>query len=325
MSRRSKTEEELKNDIFNTFSQLCNEPVSDRRQVYFTRFCELVWEWCTDFIFTKTDIKGERQKKARKMGVEIYNVMRYVAHEKGNADVPKEKNIFLGYLKSALYKAKAAYYRDPYNESDTLKSPRICIDMNKLITEKESYAGRELSEGEKIHLIAQWFGKPEKSAKKYLEMINRENTGSLWKDDEVIDVPTSPSHPLDNYFSALDCQYIRQAFEDALAKRQEKTRECNRALFTARCIEKAPNHLKGLTSVLDTEILNEYNKTGTVPNLYKVYSKYHPDRKQESAAVSASVALGKLLEDMKTYLEMEEDIRHVKGRGFILEMQREGS
>ena len=289
MAKPLKTEKQLKADIFNVYSKYREEQSSDRRQVYFGQLCDFVFRWCTSYLFSE----------AKEMGVEIVEALeRIVKKDK----MPEEENDFFKYVVTSLYNARNAYYR---NKPDKIKLPRIVYDMGKMIWTQESNVGKTLSEDEKIQFISKWFGKSEKKAKIYLRAINTKNVNDLtsYDDNKEIDISDSNYEPESTFFSKLEKTVdIRKAVETVLQSKQERTRECYRALFTAYCIDNSFD-FEGAVSVLNAEILEKYLKDRKKPEQYEVYKMYHPEVKKDSAGVRASEMLKTFLNDLKTTMK----------------------
>ena len=291
MAKPLKTEEQLKADIFNVYSKYREEQSSDRRQVYFGQLCDSVFRWCTSYLFSA----------AKEMGVEIVEALeRIVKKDK----MPEKENDFFKYMVTTLYNAKNEYYRN--NKSNNIKIPRIVYDMEKMILSQESNTGRKLSEEEKIECISKWFNKTEKKAKECLQRIENKKVASMTTfDDEEkeVDIPDFKNDPESTFFSKLEkTADIRKAVETVLENKQERTRECYRALFTAYCINNSID-FEGAASVLNAEILEKHLKEGEKPVQYEVYQKYHPETKKVSAEVRASEMLKTFLNDLKTAMK----------------------
>jgi len=279
-----KTEEQLKADIFNSYSKCRDELASDRRQVYFGQLCDFVFRWCSNYkIFPE----------AREIGVEIVEALERIVKKE------IEEKDFYKYLVATLKNARNEYYRK--NISNNMKYPRIVREIERSILIQESNAGKMFSEEEKIHFISEWFNKPEDKAREYLRMIDNKS------DDNEIDIPDSNYAPESTFFSNFAVQekatIICDVVESVLLSKQERTRECFKALFTALCIKEAPNYLENLVSVLDSKLLSAYRVNGTKPEQYEVYKMYHPEVTKESAGVRASEMLKTLLNDLKTALK----------------------
>lgn len=304
MGNKGKTEEQIKTEIFNVYLRCRDELSSDRRQVYFGQFCGFIFQWCTNYILFET----------KEMGVEIVEALERIVKGEKNTKVPKEEKDFFKYLKTALYNARTEYYRN--NKPDIIRLPRILKRMEDIITMQESYAGKKLSEEEKLQCISKWFDKPEEKARKYLEFMNVTNVGRLehYIDGEEVDIlesedlkppymPNSYDEPESIFLSKLNASMILDAVESALRNNtQAKTRNCYRALFTAYCINKLRD-FNDLIPVLDSEIMEEYRENGKKPEQYEIYLKYYPGRKKDSAAVRASEMNKKFLGNLYTFLK----------------------
>jgi len=286
-----KTKEELEANIFAVYSKYKEEIYSDRKQVYFGQFCDHVFRWCTNFKIIY-DIQ--------EMGVEIVEALGRIVKKEID-----EKNFF-GYLVRTLNNVKNEYYRK--NISSEIKTPRIVKNIEKNIFLRESNAGRMLSEEEKIKFISEWYNKSEEKVREYLIMIENKNTDSLSTyDNEESDIPDLNNDPERTFFSNFSVQenaaIIREAVESVLLIRQDRTRECYRALFTALCIKEALDYLEELASVLDNKLLSAYRDNGAKPEQYEIYKMYHQDATKESAGVRASEMLKTLLNDLKIVLK----------------------
>jgi len=273
-----KTEEELKANILAVYFKYRKELSSDRRQVYFGQLCDFVFRWCTGYIFPE----------AREMGLEIVEALGRIVKKE-----VEENNLF-GYLVRTLQNAKNEYYRKGI--SSGIKYPRIVREIEKYISLQEKNAERILSEEEKIKRVSEWFNKSPKKVREYLGMIDNKNVDSLTTyDDEEKDTPESA------FFSKFNAAIISETVKKVLLDKQDRSRECYRALFTAYCINNSID-FEGAASVLNAEILEKYLKDGKKPEQNEIYLKYH-DVKKESAGVSASVLLKTLLNDLKTALK----------------------
>ena len=285
-----KTEEQLKADIFNVYSKCREEQSSDRRQVCFGQLCDFIFRWCTSYNIVP---------KAEEMGLEIFNAVKRIAEK-----TLKEEKEFFSYLVTSLKNTKAEYYRKDI--SNINKLPREVKEIEKFISLQENNAGRMLSEEEKIELILKWFSKNEKKAKECLRRIENKNDVSLTTfDDEEkeIDIPDL-NDPESMFFLKENAADIRKAVESVLSGKQDRTRECYRALFTAYCINNSID-FEEAASVLNMKILEKYLKDGKKPDQYEVYKMYHPEVKKESAEVRASEMLKTFLNDLKTAMKQK--------------------
>ena len=290
MAKPLKTEEQLKADIFNIYSKYRDEQSSDRRKVCVGRLWEFIICWCISY---------NNIPEAKEMGLEIFNAVKRIAEK-----TLKEEKEFFSYLSKTLKNAEAEYYRKDL--SNINKLPREVKEIEKFISLQENNAGRILSEEEKIEIISKWFNKTEKKAKECLKRIENKNVVSLTPndDDEEIDIPDLNYEPESIFFSKLNTPDFRKAVETVLKSKQERTRECYRALFTAYCIDNS-FYFEGAASVLNAEILEKHLKDGKKPDQYEVYKMYHPEVKKESAEVRASEMLKTFLNDLKTAMKQK--------------------
>jgi len=302
-----KTEEELKANIFNLYSECRGELSSDRRQVYFWQLCEFVFRWCTDYLFRKKREMGTDHLilDANCMGLEICNVVLRLINKEDKTSIPEEEHGFFAYLKTALYKARDESHGN--EEKESIHIPKGQRQEFKKITEfirgKECELGRKISEYERVKETAEWFNIPEKEARKYLVMIDNKKVDSLTSfENEEKAIPDLKNDPESTFFSKFNAAIIREVVEEVLLNKQDRTRECYRALFTAYCIDKSID-FEGSVSVLNTGILEKNLKNGKKPEQYEVYKTYHPEVTKESAGVRASEMLKTLLNDIEIALK----------------------
>ena len=310
MGKYKITEDEIKDDIFNIYSKCKNEASRDRRQVLSGQLCEKIFIWCRDYHFGKTAGDGTDYpiKEAEKMGEEIFQVSIRIVKEKSKANVPVEKDGFFQYLKKALDRGKAYYYRE--SESGIIKIPKEkkmkLKKAENVIKMKESYLGRTLTNDERVKCVSEWF-----NAQEYTDILNTKRIRSIefvYENNEIdllntVVTPLYPGNtsndPSGDYIAGVNTEIYREAIQSVLQRRQERTRACCKALFTLYFFEKYKD-LEGLIPVLDSEILEACRKDREKPNQYEIYLKYHPEAKKDSAAVRASETLQKFLHDLKT-------------------------
>jgi len=304
VKERKRTEEEQKDLIFNIFSQWREEPSTDRDLLYYQQLCKQIFLWCKDYLFKKTDNMGE----------EIAVVTKRIMESKEK--IPSDKKSYFYYLSKALKKERKNYYRK-YNTDDI----KISKGMKSKIREtedvlrmKERNLGRELTKDEEIQAISDWFGISIKRAKNIVKAMetrrmdfsnNRKDENGnridiLDSAEKSIDMESTFIDPLDECLIKDDRKNILEAVEYLINKKQERARDCYRALFTLHCIESYKN-FEGLYHVLDKEILKNWQKGGKEPNQYEIYQKYKPKVKQKSAEAMASANLSKFLKDIETY------------------------
>ena len=182
--------------------------------------------------------------------------------------------------------------------------------VKEYIIGKESQLGRKLTLEEKNQGISKWFKKQE-----YNDLLNSMNVGSFLftsnDGDNEVDVlnlkaaPIDNAHvyddPLDEYILKYEIKNEQEVIMAVLAKKQERARDCYKALLTLFCIKKG---FRELYPVLDQEIIDDFHKNGNIPKQFEIYQKYHPKITNiNSAGVMASALLKELLADIVTYLE----------------------
>jgi hypothetical protein len=297
MAVYKKTEEQQKDLIFDIFSQWQNSTYSDRTQTYFLQLCEQIYKWYKDY----------RPKKADDMGLEISEVINNVMNKEKKLNIPKDKDGFFKYLNTALSNERAGSFRE-FDEDKTIRiTKEVKAKLKKsreYIIGEERQLGRKLTYDERIKGISEWFKEQE-----YVDLLNVINVGriSYASNDENNEIDTlnfiythSYDSPLDEYIKKTNMETILETVKSLLNKKQERARDCDRALFTLYCIK---NDLKGLYPVLDQEIIDSFHKDGKEPKQYVIYLKYHPKVQKSSAEAMAAKNLGEFLKEIKTCLK----------------------
>jgi hypothetical protein len=113
---------------------------------------------------------------------------------------------------------------------------------------------------------------------------------------------TRSDDPLIDYIKKTDKETVREAVKSLLDKKQERARDCYRSLFTLHCIENYKDFEK-LTPVLDSKIIETWQKDMKKPKQYEIYQMYHPNSQKSGAEVMASTNLKEFLNDIKTCLK----------------------
>ncbi|WP_461248018.1 hypothetical protein [Treponema sp. R6D11] len=305
--KKYENEEQLKENIFETYSKWLVESSSDRFLTYYTQLLEQIYTWCKDFSF---------KKNINNMGEEITVVTKRIMERKDK--IPTDKKIFFYYLSKALKKEKSNFYRK-YNTEDIRIPKEIKAkirDSEDVLRMKERNLGRKLTKDEKITAVSDWFGISIKRATNIVKAmdicgINFTNNNKN-EDGKTIDILNSATtsiymenkilNPLDEYLIKIDRKHILETVEYLLKKKQERARGCYKALFTLHCIENYKD-FEGLYPVLDSQVLETWQKEGKEPNQYEIYQKYHHKVKQKSAEAQASKNLGKFLDDIRIHLK----------------------
>jgi uncharacterized membrane-anchored protein YjiN (DUF445 family) len=284
VKEHKRTEEQQKDYIFDIFSKCHKETTSGRLQVYYPTLCEQIYLWYRDYLSIDVD----------KMGLEITKVINRFTKEENISKVPQDKDGFFKYLNASITREKAGFYRE-YNENDKVKIPkdkkRKLRDLEDFIRMTESQLGRKLTADECSQGVSKWFKKQE-----YVDLLNVINVDSIsYPSNNTLSVD-----PLDEYIKKTDMAIIREAVTSVLAKKQERARDCYKALFTLHCLKK---DIRELYPILDQEIIDAFHKDEKKPKQYEIYLKYHPETDKKSAEVMASTNLKEFLKDIETYLK----------------------
>jgi len=109
-------------------------------------------------------------------------------------------------------------------------------------------------------------------------------------------------NPIDEYINKTDMVTVLEAVKSLLGKKQERSRDCYRALFTQYCIKNYKDFEK-LYTVLDSKIMEIWQKDMKTPKLYEIYQMYHPNVNKSSAEAMASTNLHEFLSDIETCIK----------------------
>ena len=304
MKSQKRTEDQQKDIIFEIFTKCHSETSPDRLQIHYPMLCEQIYKWYRDYLYIDID----------RMGLEIATVINRFLKDGNIRKIPEDKDGFFKYLNTAINREKAGYHRN-YNEKDIIKIPKEkktkLREIEDYIRMKESLLGRKLTSAEKREGISKWFKNQE-----YIHLLNAINVGglSLPNNDENSEIDALNSKaapiyavnifndPLDEYLIKFNTETVREAIKSVLSKKQKRSRECYKALFTLYCIENIKNY-EGLANVLDGNILEMCKEDGKKPKQYEIYQKYHPKARKNSADTMASKNLKELISDIEIYLK----------------------
>jgi hypothetical protein len=245
------------------------------------------------------------------MGLEIAKVISRFIKSETISKEPQDKDGIFKYLSASIKREKAGYERE-YNDTENIKIPkekkRKLRELEDFIRMKESQLGRELTADERSQSISKWFNNNE-----YVELLNAKNVGSishiinnevdtlnLKKVNSIYNTNTT-DNPLDGFIKKSDMETMCEAVESVLKEKQERSRDCYRALFTLHCIENYKD-FECLYPVLDKSVIAAC-QNGKNPNQYEIYQQYHPKAKQSSAEAMASKNLSEFLNDIETCLK----------------------
>lgn len=273
MEKYSEDEEKLRNNIFEIFSKYHNEAISDRRQVYIALFYDSLGKWCKNIL---------RYKNVEDMGSEIYRVAwRIIIKEK----LLKNKDDFFKYLNKSLKRAKSEYYKN----LNTIRIPRELYKLNTLeevLIMKEKQLCRLLTDKERNKWIRIWTNIENlKNIKSLSYDVSDDQFSNELNEKDIIDEKT---------------EKIIEAINHYFIKRQDRNRDCYRALFTVDCIRKKV-YFKALYNILDKNIIDEWQNNNIKPELYATYQKYHQVPK-ESANSRTSNILDEINKTLNKYL-----------------------
>ena len=259
MEKNKENEELLKDKIFSVFINSLNDP--NRQQNYLGQLSGLIYNWCRDYL--NFDIN--------EMGVEIVVVIKRLLKEKSNSNIPENREGFIKYLLSSLKMAKLEYKRhyEKKNQDD-------------LIRMKERQLDRKLTEDEKLTFVSKWY-----DYDNAMKLIGTSITGAI--NDES---------PHTDYMISTDTTIIIEAINSVLTKKQDRSRDCYRALLTLHCIDNVD-----LYPVLDNQIIEKCKQNSVKPKQYEIYQQYHPEASKNGSGAMAAKNLKELLSDLEKYLK----------------------
>jgi hypothetical protein len=266
--------------------------------VYYLSLCEQVFIWYRDYL--SIDDVDE-------MGLEIAEVIRRFIKDETISKVPQDKDGFFKYL-SVSIKNEKGVSRCEYNENEIIRIPkgqkRKLRELEDFVRMTENNLGRKLTNAECEKSISKWFKKQE-----YINLLNVKKVGSISytsnDGENEIDAlnyvdPISNDPQFDEYILNRNIEIELETVKSVLNKKQDRSRDCYRALFTLFCVK---NNLRGLYSILDQEIIDAFYKNDKKPKQYEIYLKYHPETDRESAEAMASKNLKELLNEIETCLK----------------------
>jgi hypothetical protein len=287
--------------------------------------------WCEILFYKDTSLlyRDEEDRKLKELlngiGDEIYfAIVACIKKDK------KPKDSFIKYFKKALVNAKNRSYMNVSYEKDEkdqnakekflyrnfggggFSEPKVLKQIRRII-EKE---GSDLKNEELVNRLSELLSLSEKTIREHLLFMHRNKDDGFSKAREK---PSLPITMIETPEMEDDvAKMIKNELESFLDKKQERTRDVYRALFTGMCINEGIHYFRKIWPILDSEILEDYWKDPTViPNDYDIYLKKRPLLTQGSAESRASDKLGKLKEELReaiieNHLELYSVYEHSK-------------
>lgn len=304
MKKPRKTEEQYKEDIFNTYAKLRQE--SYRRDVLYGQFCMYLFNWCEDYYFSEKVFWTDYPvKKANLYGKEISGVIKRFTKDDNN--VPNNNNEFFLYLFESLNNAEREFYRNNKDEVSCIsKAQKKKLDeINETILMIESNLGRKLTENEKVEKVSYWFEISKEKVKKYLQLGEIKNVVSLQAEDNngyalESKIKSASSSDVSDIFNKEKMQILYKAIKAFLEKRQDRSRPCYKAIITLFCLKTIKN-IEDLYPILDREILDKVKKGMKIQNYYDIYLNFNP--KPEPNIKSAQVSASDMVKEFKKFIK----------------------
>ena len=247
--------------IYELFLQ-CRNNTSPNRQISIGQLWDHIIKW------HGKKISIEKYEKGYELGKEVYHIIRRITKEGSN--IPQDKEGFFKYLITALKRGKYEYIRQykKRNQEDIIRM-------------KESFLGRKLTEEEKISFINKWY-----NCENAMKVISTSLTDS------------EKEAPYTEYLNTDNTAIIIEAIKTVLSGKQERSRDCYRALLTLHWIDYVD-----LYHALDSRVVEACRQRAEKPKPYEIYQIYHPKASKRSSEVMASNNLKELLSDLKVYLK----------------------
>jgi len=311
VEKESNPRQQLKIKIFEAYRNCIEASSPDILLKHKEQLWVLIDRWCKKYLF----IKEWEEEAVEEMVEYIPDIIDSLVKENRTIKTYEEHGEFITYLNGCLKKLKAKTFYELLPESVIKARVGKYFKINKLIDTKERDG--KLTENDRIEIITNYM-----SINKYKEIRDNILYPHNLEDNKQQDDEGKNIDPLNfqNVKSVFDNpestnkfdvspEKMREAVTYVLEnKRQKRTRDCNRALFTVWCIKKeTPDYyLDILAPVLDSDLLKTYRESGIKPTLYETYLKYHPERREgseNSVESNASSDLGKFLDDLRIYLK----------------------
>ena len=330
MEEQKQNDEKLKADIFDIYSKY--DPSSDRDKL---DLWELVTRWCRYYLFPKQtkqliekEGKNTEKRTNEEIGLLIFRqemspyIFKAIKDCAEKDKMPKKE--FFSYLYTALKNAVIQYVRD--NPENLIKETRTLREIKILLTTWEKIKGREPTQDERYNYIRGMMPeKKDETIREYLVQMDTigENTiSNTFVDDDgnklnIID--TIESHLSIPHYEAIEDsveEIIKNELESLLNKYKDKDKPFYRALLTTRFLtnDNDKKYYKKIMSILDEEIIKEYEKNGKIPNQYEIYMNVYNVKKSsaESGASSKAKEFFKSLDKTEKSIYKEFEILYKK-------------
>jgi hypothetical protein len=315
-----KTKEQMEADIIEVliyYRESSGVSMESRRQTMFARLVELVFKWCRDYPL-HSSFGNNKKINPQNMGVELFEAVVSCVKQ------PIDSEAFLTYLKTAIKNAwkkhSLKYESGVINIPD--KKLNILNKINQILEMAVHNKGKALTDNEIVEYLQHWLNVPEGKAREYLKLKNMITIHSLEseaKNGDDLDalnnsdisspyLPDMSDDPQDINLGKLLANdkskkslKIREAIESVFMHKQQRARDCLRALYTVKYIDSLAD-FNGDFPFIDAVIVETYKKEGKLPNQYEIYLKYHPVSAKKSAEVSASRQLGEFEKELQKEL-----------------------
>jgi hypothetical protein len=327
VEEQQKTKEHvIKEEIFDLYNKCLDESAPDRQKLTVQLWEKIrLWnrkynKWLNHKYYSKLE-----ESTADIFTVEIFAVIkRFIEEEKDK--VPKDADGFIRYFVTSLDKEKAKSTR---NESPVRLPKEKMANLKKLnegLKKIKKEKGDDFTESEVLNLVTKYFTMSEytelMSLKNptYLElrslkddsdeaifnMLDSTGTSSAFSGSGILREPQDEFEEIQN--ASIVCEALSNMsdiVESLLKKKQKRTRDRYRALFTAYCLNLTKDYdevkyFGDLIKVLNKEILETYKTEGKKPTESEIYKKYHSKSftgTKKSAESMASTMFNKFFDE----------------------------
>jgi hypothetical protein len=317
MASKPEDEKQLKNKILAALKHYRDTPEEYRKRDALPRLVEAVFWWCRNYVYSE---------ETHTFGAELLDATEDCAKK------PHDGDEFFWYLKKALENGKNKYYSQ--YEKFQMKVPRTLKNLKRYL---ES-SGKKFTEDEFVDQVLHGYLLP--GSKKLTEETRKRRARSYYQDLMNLDDRTrihgynninnegEEYNPLDTaevrspyidtghwgnpeeiyehkvFINTLKANspQIREKIKQAFINKQERTADCDKALWTL-------YYIKDLTDwdtcfpLIDNEILTTARKNEKLPTQAEIWQKYHPKATKKSAEAQSSARSAKIVEEFKALLK----------------------